>query len=84
MGMSMPAEVADLFINSIGRVERLEGDVLRVYLCVERPQEEGPSVEEAVIAVIVPRTAISNAIQKIAAVAGSWDNEDVKRILNLH
>jgi len=82
--MTMPEPVNDLFINSIGKVELLEGDVLRIYLCVERPQENGPSVDEAVISIVVPRIAINAAIQKLVNVAGIWDVEEVRKILAVH
>ena len=67
-GLHETVPIQDTFCSGIGAIERLEGNMLRIWLYVSQTPEDGGEKEKLVVAKIVaPASAIPEAVLQMVA-----------------
>jgi hypothetical protein len=67
-GLNEIIPIQDIFCSGIGAIERLDGNMLRIWLYVSQATEEGEIAEKLVVAKIVaPASAIPDAVLQMVA-----------------
>jgi hypothetical protein len=72
-GMHEAAPVPDVFVSGLGAIEKVGGNCLRFYLyTLQTPDgSDGPQEKVIVAKLIVPVTAIPDAVMQMIAVVGN-------------
>ncbi len=70
-GLSEPFPIQDVFVSGIGAVEKLNGGCVRIYLYVlQAPIDgEGPQDKQIVAKLVVPASALAEAVQLMSCAA---------------
>jgi hypothetical protein len=67
-GLNEIIPIQDTFCTGIGAIERLDGNMLRLWLYVSQAAEEGQVADKLVVAKIVaPASAIPDAVLQLVA-----------------
>ena len=70
-GHCEPVPVADVFASGLGKIEKLSGGCLRIYLYAEQAplDGEGPVEKQVVAKIVVPASALPDAILMLTQTA---------------
>jgi hypothetical protein len=65
-GLNEPVPVPDIFCSGIGAIERLEGDVVRLWFYVSQASDDIGERDKIVVAkILAPASSIPDAILKL-------------------
>lgn len=74
-GLCEPVSITDVFASGLGKIEKIGGGCVRVYFYVmQAPLDgDGPQEKQVVAKIIVPASALPDAILMLAHVAHDID-----------